>query len=103
MGIEPTLFAWEARVLPLNDTRDKLRILARRQRLQTQLAVKAARLSSEGVGEGDVLRQQLQRARKVALGRIVDGGVQAVTAQPQAQRSHVHAQLVALAADRFQA
>ena len=21
MGIEPTLFAWEARVLPLNDTR----------------------------------------------------------------------------------
>ena len=22
MGIEPTLFAWEARVLPLNDTRD---------------------------------------------------------------------------------
>ncbi len=24
MGIEPTLFAWEARVLPLNDTRDML-------------------------------------------------------------------------------
>jgi hypothetical protein len=24
MGIEPTLFAWEARVLPLNDTRDGL-------------------------------------------------------------------------------
>jgi hypothetical protein len=23
MGIEPTLFAWEARVLPLNDTRDR--------------------------------------------------------------------------------
>ena len=22
MGIEPTLFAWEARVLPLNDTRE---------------------------------------------------------------------------------
>jgi hypothetical protein len=22
MGIEPTLFAWEARVLPLNDTRN---------------------------------------------------------------------------------
>ena len=24
MGIEPTLFAWEARVLPLNDTRTAL-------------------------------------------------------------------------------
>ncbi len=24
MGIEPTLFAWEARVLPLNDTRAAL-------------------------------------------------------------------------------
>jgi hypothetical protein len=24
MGIEPTLFAWEARVLPLNDTRDAI-------------------------------------------------------------------------------
>jgi hypothetical protein len=24
MGIEPTLFAWEARVLPLNDTREGL-------------------------------------------------------------------------------
>ncbi len=24
MGIEPTLFAWEARVLPLNDTRDAM-------------------------------------------------------------------------------
>lgn len=24
MGIEPTLFAWEARVLPLNDTRISL-------------------------------------------------------------------------------
>ncbi len=24
MGIEPTLFAWEARVLPLNDTRAEL-------------------------------------------------------------------------------
>jgi hypothetical protein len=24
MGIEPTLFAWEARVLPLNDTRTSL-------------------------------------------------------------------------------
>ena len=24
MGIEPTLFAWEARVLPLNDTRKVL-------------------------------------------------------------------------------
>ena len=24
MGIEPTLFAWEARVLPLNDTREAL-------------------------------------------------------------------------------
>jgi hypothetical protein len=23
MGIEPTLFAWEARVLPLNDTRNR--------------------------------------------------------------------------------
>ena len=23
MGIEPTLFAWEARVLPLNDARDQ--------------------------------------------------------------------------------
>ena len=24
MGIEPTLFAWEARVLPLNDTRKRI-------------------------------------------------------------------------------
>jgi hypothetical protein len=24
MGIEPTLFAWEARVLPLNDTREAM-------------------------------------------------------------------------------
>ncbi len=24
MGIEPTLFAWEAKVLPLNDTREGL-------------------------------------------------------------------------------
>jgi hypothetical protein len=28
MGIEPTLFAWEARVLPLNDTRDGLKFSA---------------------------------------------------------------------------
>jgi hypothetical protein len=27
MGIEPTLFAWEARVLPLNDTREGLNIV----------------------------------------------------------------------------
>jgi len=26
MGIEPTLFAWEARVLPLNDTRDRVHL-----------------------------------------------------------------------------
>jgi hypothetical protein len=29
MGIEPTLFAWEARVLPLNDTRAGLNFTAR--------------------------------------------------------------------------
>lgn len=28
MGIEPTLFAWEARVLPLNDTRAVRQIVA---------------------------------------------------------------------------
>ena len=28
MGIEPTLFAWEARVLPLNDTREDLILIA---------------------------------------------------------------------------
>jgi hypothetical protein len=27
MGIEPTFLAWEANVLPLNYTRDRLRIL----------------------------------------------------------------------------
>jgi hypothetical protein len=26
MGIEPTLFAWEARVLPLNDTRRQVKV-----------------------------------------------------------------------------
>ena len=30
MGIEPTLFAWEARVLPLNDTREGVDYRARR-------------------------------------------------------------------------
>jgi hypothetical protein len=30
MGIEPTLFAWEARVLPLNDTRAAVQILLER-------------------------------------------------------------------------
>lgn len=33
MGIEPTLFAWEARVLPLNDAR----ILALGQEMRSQL------------------------------------------------------------------
>ena len=32
MGIEPTLFAWEARVLPLNDTRVQLRSLSQKGR-----------------------------------------------------------------------
>jgi hypothetical protein len=27
MGIEPTLFAWEAKVLPLNDTREACSLL----------------------------------------------------------------------------
>ncbi len=30
MGIEPTLFAWEARVLPLNDTRNRQILIALR-------------------------------------------------------------------------
>ena len=30
MGIEPTLFAWEARVLPLNDTRSDFIIEVRK-------------------------------------------------------------------------
>jgi hypothetical protein len=34
MGIEPTLFAWEARVLPLNDTRAVAAILLQHYVLQ---------------------------------------------------------------------
>ena len=53
MGIEPTLFAWEARVLPLNDTREagNYRQLARSDR---QTHVKTASRADEQVRRRNV-------------------------------------------------
>ena len=39
MGIEPTLFAWEARVLPLNDTRDGLIVGFSRHEISLLVAI----------------------------------------------------------------
>src|SRR2546427_731136 len=68
------------------------------QRQQLAAAVKAPRLAVQRIGEGQAARQQLQRAREVALGHVMHFGIEAVAPQRQSQGGHVHAQLVALAA-----
>lgn len=82
MGIEPTLFAWEARVLPLNDARElanyrhsqqafqpkpglfftRTNPSLRGQRQQLPAAFKAMCHAGDGVGKFQLARQQLQRA-----------------------------------------
>ena len=103
-GIEPSYEAWEAAVLPLNYTRtasDYRHATALLNHSQTEpaCAFKYARCARDRVRKRQRSRQQLQRPRVVSLWRFVDGRVQRIVAQWQAQRRHVHAQLMALAGD----
>lgn len=63
--------------------------------------MKIAWLLGEWVGKVQFACQELERAGVVTRRGVVDGGVEAVVANGDAQRRHVYAQLVAFAGNGF--